>query len=249
MERLADRVILVWGFKRSLLAIAAGAFAVLALPPIGFFAAMFVSFTLLVWLIDGAAASPESGLIGRLWLSVCHRLAVRLRLFRRFTSGGSAMRCWSIRKNSPGRCRWQSSGCLSLSCNLLRAGGCPCPHLLVRWHGADRRPCGRLRADGMASKRDPHRLSLECHRLRHDAGSADDAVGTCDRGDGGDGPCRLRLFRACPCRDTARGAAGHRACCPAVCRPSRLWRLCSPSRAAAGRLARGQTAGGAAGAA
>ncbi|MGR9447563.1 apolipoprotein N-acyltransferase [Rhizobium leguminosarum] len=67
MERLADRVILVWGFKRSLLAIAAGAFAVLALPPIGFFAAMFVSFTLLVWLIDGAAASPESGLIGRLW--------------------------------------------------------------------------------------------------------------------------------------------------------------------------------------
>lgn len=67
MERLADRVILVWGFKRSLLAIAAGAFAVLALPPFGFFAAMFVSFTLLVWLIDGAAASPESGLIGRLW--------------------------------------------------------------------------------------------------------------------------------------------------------------------------------------
>ncbi|MFB2605531.1 apolipoprotein N-acyltransferase, partial [Rhizobium phaseoli] len=67
MERLADRVILVWGFKRSLLAIGAGAFAVLALPPFGFFAAMFLSFTLLVWLIDGAAASPESGLIGRLW--------------------------------------------------------------------------------------------------------------------------------------------------------------------------------------
>ena len=67
MERLADRIILVWGFKRSLLAIAAGAFGVLALPPVGFFAAMFVSFTLLVWLIDGAAASPESRLAGRLW--------------------------------------------------------------------------------------------------------------------------------------------------------------------------------------
>jgi apolipoprotein N-acyltransferase len=67
MERLADRVILVWGFKRCLLAVFAGAFAVLALPPIGFFAAMFVSFTLLIWLIDGAAASPESGFIGRLW--------------------------------------------------------------------------------------------------------------------------------------------------------------------------------------
>ncbi|MBB3352027.1 apolipoprotein N-acyltransferase [Rhizobium sp. BK049] len=67
MERLADRVILVWGLKRSLVAVAAGAFAALALPPFGFFAAMFLSFTLLVWLLDGAAASPESGMIGRLW--------------------------------------------------------------------------------------------------------------------------------------------------------------------------------------
>jgi apolipoprotein N-acyltransferase len=67
MERLADRVILVWGFKRALLAILAGAIGVIALPPIGFFAAMFISFTLLVWLIDGAAATPEASFIGRLW--------------------------------------------------------------------------------------------------------------------------------------------------------------------------------------
>jgi apolipoprotein N-acyltransferase len=69
MERLADRVILAWGFKRVLLAVLAGAFGVLALPPFGFFAAMFVSFTLLVWLIDGAAATPNSSLVGRLWPS------------------------------------------------------------------------------------------------------------------------------------------------------------------------------------
>lgn len=69
MERFADKVILVWGFKRALLAVLAGAFAVLALPPIGFFAAMFISFTLLVWLIDGTAASPEASLLGRLWPS------------------------------------------------------------------------------------------------------------------------------------------------------------------------------------
>src|ERR1700712_3754070 len=67
MEWLAGRVILVWGFKRALLAILAGAIGVLALPPFGFFAAMFISFTLLVWLIDGAAAAPDSGLLGRLW--------------------------------------------------------------------------------------------------------------------------------------------------------------------------------------
>lgn len=67
MEWLADRVILVWGFRRALLAIGAGAIGVLALPPFGFFAAMFVSFTLLVWLLDGAAAAPGSGIIRRLW--------------------------------------------------------------------------------------------------------------------------------------------------------------------------------------
>lgn len=69
MERLADRVILAWGWKRAALAVMAGAIGVLALPPIGFFAAMFVSFTLLVWLIDGAAAAPNSGFIRRLWPS------------------------------------------------------------------------------------------------------------------------------------------------------------------------------------
>ncbi|WP_086997057.1 apolipoprotein N-acyltransferase [Rhizobium sullae] len=69
MERLADKVILVWGVKRAVLAVFAGAFAVLALPPIGFFAAMFLSFTLLVWLIDGATASPEASFLGRLWPS------------------------------------------------------------------------------------------------------------------------------------------------------------------------------------
>ncbi|NTF85912.1 apolipoprotein N-acyltransferase [Agrobacterium rhizogenes] len=67
MERLSGKVILVWGFKRALLAILAGAIGVLALPPFGFFAAMFVSFTLLVWLLDGAAAGPDSGFLGRLW--------------------------------------------------------------------------------------------------------------------------------------------------------------------------------------
>ena len=67
MERLSGKVILVWGFKRVLLAILAGAIGVLALPPFGFFAAMFVSFTLLAWLLDGAAAGPDSGFLGRLW--------------------------------------------------------------------------------------------------------------------------------------------------------------------------------------
>ncbi|HSX73131.1 MAG TPA: apolipoprotein N-acyltransferase, partial [Shinella sp.] len=59
MERLAGRVMLLSGTRRALLAFLAGLIGVLALPPFGFFAALFVSFTLLVWLIDGASAAPE----------------------------------------------------------------------------------------------------------------------------------------------------------------------------------------------
>ena len=66
VERLAGKVMLLWGARRAFLAIAAGAIGVLALPPFGFFAALFVSFTLLVWLLDGAASHPESGWLGRL---------------------------------------------------------------------------------------------------------------------------------------------------------------------------------------
>ncbi|OWK26403.1 hypothetical protein AJ87_04130 [Rhizobium yanglingense] len=110
MERLADRVILVWGFKRALLAVLAGAFAVLALPPIGFFAAMFLSFTLLVWLIDGAAASPEASVLGRLWPSFAIGWLFG---FGYFVAGlwwlGHALMI--APKSLPGRCRWQSSAC------------------------------------------------------------------------------------------------------------------------------------------
>lgn len=66
MERLAGTVMLLSGTRRALVAFLAGLIGVLALPPFGFFAALFVSFTLLVWLIDGATAAPEVGLLRRL---------------------------------------------------------------------------------------------------------------------------------------------------------------------------------------
>lgn len=66
MERLASWVMLQWGWKRSALAIAAGVIGNLALAPFGFFAAFFVSFTLLTWLMDGTASNPESGWRGKL---------------------------------------------------------------------------------------------------------------------------------------------------------------------------------------
>ena len=64
MQALAARILLLWGVRRAGLAILAGAIGALALPPFDFFASMFVSFTLLVWLLDGATGNAETGRAG-----------------------------------------------------------------------------------------------------------------------------------------------------------------------------------------
>lgn len=66
MQRLAGRIMLLWGWPRAILAILAGAVGALAMPPFGFFAALFISFTLLVWLMDGTTGHPDGGFMGRL---------------------------------------------------------------------------------------------------------------------------------------------------------------------------------------
>ncbi len=66
-EAVASRVMLSWGARRVFLSLFAGAFGALALAPVNLFATMFVSFTLLVWLLDGAAAAPGAGLLAKIW--------------------------------------------------------------------------------------------------------------------------------------------------------------------------------------
>jgi apolipoprotein N-acyltransferase len=61
MERLAGRVILLWGWRRALLAVVAGALASFGQAPFDFFAICFVSFTLLVWLLDGVGGGAGKG--------------------------------------------------------------------------------------------------------------------------------------------------------------------------------------------
>lgn len=67
MVKLAGRVMLLSGFPRALVAFIAGLVAVLAQPPFGIFAFAFVSFPVLVWLLDGATGNPDGGIVRRLW--------------------------------------------------------------------------------------------------------------------------------------------------------------------------------------
>jgi apolipoprotein N-acyltransferase len=66
LESLAGRFILLWGWRRSAVAFLAGALAVLSQAPYDFFAVCFVSFPVLVWLIDGATGEPSDGWLKRL---------------------------------------------------------------------------------------------------------------------------------------------------------------------------------------
>ncbi len=66
MERLAGRIMLSWGWRRAALGFLAGAIANLAHAPADFFAAGFIAFPLLVFLIDGAAADAGAGFLRRL---------------------------------------------------------------------------------------------------------------------------------------------------------------------------------------
>lgn len=66
MNRLADSIILLWGWRRALLAFLAGASLVLALPPFNATPIGWVAIPVLVWLVDGAAAPDGTGLFRRL---------------------------------------------------------------------------------------------------------------------------------------------------------------------------------------
>src|SRR5262245_4036053 len=60
---LAHSIMLAWGWRRILIAFLAGAVTTLALPPLSVWPAPFLTFPVLVWLIDGAAAGRFGGVV------------------------------------------------------------------------------------------------------------------------------------------------------------------------------------------
>jgi apolipoprotein N-acyltransferase len=61
MTRVAHAIMLSWGWRRAAIAFFAGAIGVLALEPFALWPIMFVSFSVLMWLIDGAGAGRWRG--------------------------------------------------------------------------------------------------------------------------------------------------------------------------------------------
>jgi len=66
MDRLADAVILSWGWRRRGIGFAAGALSALAQPPVFFFPILWLTFPVLVWLLDGAVGGSRRGGIRRI---------------------------------------------------------------------------------------------------------------------------------------------------------------------------------------
>ena len=66
MDRLAYAVILSWGWRRRGIGFAAGALSALAQPPFFVFPILWLTFPVLVWLLDGAVGGSRRGGIRRL---------------------------------------------------------------------------------------------------------------------------------------------------------------------------------------
>jgi apolipoprotein N-acyltransferase len=63
LTRLAHTIVLAWGWRRILIAFLAGAASALALPPTDIWPVPFITFPVLVWLVDGAAAGRLGGVL------------------------------------------------------------------------------------------------------------------------------------------------------------------------------------------
>ena len=79
MTRLAHWIVLSWGWRRALVGLVAGALSALAMAPFDAWPVLFLTFPILVWLVDGAAAGRLGGVpsaaIAGWWFGFGYHLA------------------------------------------------------------------------------------------------------------------------------------------------------------------------------
>jgi apolipoprotein N-acyltransferase len=61
LTALFNSIVLAWGWRRALIAFVAGALSALAMAPFSFWPILFLTFPILIWLIDGAGAGRWGG--------------------------------------------------------------------------------------------------------------------------------------------------------------------------------------------
>jgi len=71
LRAVALSIILAWGWKRAGIAFAAGMLSALAMAPFNAWPVLFLTFPVLVWLIDGAAAGKWRGVPAAAWTGFC----------------------------------------------------------------------------------------------------------------------------------------------------------------------------------
>ncbi len=67
LRAIALSIILAWGWKRGVIAVVAGMLSALAMAPFNAWPILFLTFPVLVWLIDGAAAGKWGGVPAAAW--------------------------------------------------------------------------------------------------------------------------------------------------------------------------------------
>ena len=71
LRAAALSIILAWGWKRAAIAFAAGILSALAMAPFNAWPVLFLTFPVVVWLIDGAAAGKWRGVPAAAWSGFC----------------------------------------------------------------------------------------------------------------------------------------------------------------------------------
>ena len=163
LTRIAHSVVLASGWRRALLAFFAGAASALALQPINAWPVLFLTFPVLVWLVDGSAAGRLSGAWRAFGAGWCFG-------FGYFLAGlywiGYA---FLVDAKTFGWLLPIAVGGLPAVLALYTAVGLALARLM--WvRGPERLAGARRRAHGhrMAARPSVHRLSLEHLRLRAD---------------------------------------------------------------------------------